>query len=70
MPYGRTTRRPGSTRTSTKLWKNGAVLQSKAADSHSAENGQAPNWRVHHQAGRFHHGVCASIFATTTVGAG
>jgi hypothetical protein len=40
------------------------VLLSNAADSHSAENGHAPNCRVHHQAGRFHHGVCASILAT------
>ena len=55
----------GSTLISTKLWKNGAVLSSKAADSHSAENGHAPTRDVHHQAGRFHHGELASIFEVT-----
>ena len=36
------------------------------ADSHSAENGQALNRVVHHHAGRFHHGVRASILPVTT----
>jgi hypothetical protein len=30
-----------------------------------AENGQPPQSFVHHQAGHFHRGVVASIFATT-----
>ena len=60
-PHGSTRTRcaDGSTRTSTKLWKNGASLESNSADSHSAVNGHAPSSRVHHHAGRFHHGVDA-----------
>jgi hypothetical protein len=40
-------------------------LASKAADSHSAEKGQAPQCSVHHHAGCFQAGVVATIFATT-----
>jgi hypothetical protein len=42
-------------------------LASKAAESHSAENGQPPKRPVHHQAGHFHRGVVGSILATTAV---
>ena len=44
---------------------NGATSASKAADSHSAEDGQPPKRFVHHPAGQSHRGVVASIFATT-----
>jgi hypothetical protein len=40
-------------------------LASKAAESHSAENGRPPKRLVHHQAGHSHRGVVASILATT-----
>ncbi len=67
-PQGSTRTRcaDGSTRISTKLWKNGASLESNSADSHSAVNGHPPRSRVHHQAGRFHQGVDASIFFATS----
>jgi hypothetical protein len=44
---------------------NGATSASNAADSHSAEDGQPPKRFVQHQAGHFHRGGVASIFATT-----
>jgi hypothetical protein len=44
---------------------NGATSASKAADSHSAADGQPPKRFVHHQDGQSHRGVGASIFATT-----
>ena len=52
----------GSTRTSTKLWKNGATFTSNAPESHSTEYGQAPRYRVHHQKGAFQGGSVARIF--------
>ena len=44
---------------------NGATSASKAADSHSAADGQPPKRLVQHRAGQSHRGVAASIFATT-----
>ena len=41
-----------------------------SAQPPAAENGQPPARVVHHQAGRFHHGVCASIFRETAPASG
>ena len=48
-----------------KLWYNGATFASKAAESHSTENGKPPKRLVHHEAGHPHRDVVASILATT-----
>ena len=67
MPYGmmRTRCAEGSTRTSTKLWKKGATLESKADDSHSGENGHASSLSVHHHSGSFGSVTLAAILDRT-----
>jgi hypothetical protein len=55
----------GPTRTSMKPRSNGATSASKAADSHSAENGQPQKRFVQHQAGHSNRCVVTSILATT-----
>ena len=52
-----------STRTSMKLWKNGAWLKSNTPDNASTLNGQALNHLIQYQNGCFHSGISASILA-------
>jgi hypothetical protein len=52
-----------STRTSMKLWKNGAWLKSNRTDKASIWNGQALHHLIQYQNGCFHIGISASILA-------